>query len=42
MNQIIKDVIYSKGTQTHVDYIAEISGMNEGEKAIPQYAHEGS
>lgn len=41
MNQILKDVIYSKGTQAHVDYLAEISGMNNDEKAILQYAHEG-
>ena len=41
MNQILKDVIYSKGTQEHVDFIAKCSGMNAEEKQILQMLHEG-
>lgn len=41
MNQIIKEVVYKKGTQRQVDFLAEIGGMNMEEREFFQRAHEG-
>lgn len=39
MNQILKDVVYGKGTQKQIDFIAEIGGMNEEETKIFNMIH---
>jgi len=41
MNQVLKDVIYGKGTQEQVDFMAYLGGMNEEEKQVFQMIHEG-
>lgn len=41
MNQKIKDLIYTKGTQQQINFMAELGGMNEEEKTIFQLFHEG-
>lgn len=41
MNQVIKDLVYRKGSQRQVDFIAELGGMNLEEKKFLQLAHEG-
>lgn len=41
MNQIIKDVIYGKGTNAQVKFLAKIGGMNEEEQEIFMYFHQG-
>ena len=41
MNQIIKDVIYSKGTQRQIEFMANAGGMNDEEREVFQMIHEG-
>lgn len=41
MNQILRDNVYNRGTQRHVDFLAELGGMNEEEKQVFQLTHEG-
>lgn len=40
MNQNLKNVVYGKGSQKHIDFMAEIGGMNDDEKAVFQMLHE--
>ena len=40
MNQNLKNVVYGKGSQRHIDFMAEIGGMNTDEKAVFQMLHE--
>lgn len=40
MNQIIKDVVYGKGTQRQIDFMAATGGMNTEEKQVFQLIHE--
>ena len=41
MNQVLKDSVYKKGTIRQVDFMAEVGGMNEEERAIFHLIHEG-
>lgn len=41
MNQVLKDSVYKKGTIRQVDFMAEVGGMNEEERAIFRLIHEG-
>ena len=41
MNQILKDSVYNRGTQKHVDFLAALGGMNEEEKKVFQMTHDG-
>ena len=41
MNQILKDVVYSKGTQRQVNFMADLGGMNTEERQFFQLVHEG-
>jgi len=41
MNPVLKDVVYGKGTQRQVDFMAKIGGMNAEEKRLFQLVHEG-
>ena len=41
MNQILKNRIYSYGTQKHVDLLAKLGGMNEEETKIFNLNHQG-
>lgn len=40
MNQVLKDVVYTLGTQKQVDFVAEVGGMNYEEKMFFQLQHE--
>lgn len=40
MNQILKDVIYGKGTPQQLDFMAKIGGMNEEERTLFTLLHE--
>lgn len=40
MNQIIKDVVYGKGTQRQIDFMAATGGMNAEEKQVFQLIHD--
>lgn len=41
MNQIIKELVYKKGTPQQIDFIAELGGMDEREKQFFELAHKG-
>ena len=41
MNQILKDIVYGKGTQRQVNFMAELGGMTEEERSVFQMIHEG-
>lgn len=41
MNQVLKDTIYSMGTQRQVNYMAMLGGMNDEERRMFQLIHEG-
>ena len=40
MNQIIKDIVYGKGTQKQLDFLSKIGGMNEEETKIFNLIHQ--
>lgn len=40
MNQYLKNMIYGKGSKKHVDFMIEISGMNETEAAVLRGLHD--
>lgn len=40
MNQVIKRVIYTKGTPEQVDYIAKIGGMSDDEREVLRCWHD--
>ena len=39
MNQIIKDIVYGKGTQKQLDFLAGIGGRNEEEYKVFNLIH---
>lgn len=41
MNQAVKDTVYRLGTQTEVDFMAALGGMNDEEKQMFQMWHDG-
>lgn len=41
MNRILKDTIYTKGTQRQVDFLAAVGGMNEEEYRMFCLTHDG-
>ena len=41
MNQCLKDAVYNRGSQKHVDFIAKIGGMTDEEKSVFQLIHDG-
>lgn len=41
MNQIIKNIVYTKGTRKQALFMAEIGGMNEEETKVFLMLHEG-
>ena len=41
MNQILKDRVYQYGTQKHVDFLAELGGMNDEETKVFNLIHQG-
>lgn len=41
MNQTIKEVVYKKGSNKQINFIAEIGGMNEEETNVFKLIHEG-
>ena len=42
MNQCLKDVVYRKGTQKQLNFLAAIGGMNNEEKLVFQLIHDGN
>lgn len=40
MNQYLKDIVYGKGTQKQIDFLAKIGGMNEEETKILNLIHQ--
>lgn len=41
MNQCLKDAVYNRGSQKHVDFMAKLGGMTDEEKNVFQLIHEG-
>ena len=40
MNQVLKERVYGMGTRFHVEYMANLGGMNEEERAVLMLLHE--
>ena len=41
MNQVLKNSVYRKGTQRHINFMADLGGMNQEERDVFQLLHEG-
>lgn len=41
MNQVLKENVYKLGNNEHVEFIADLSGMDEEEKILFMYLHKG-